>query len=46
LFPRPIVGAHTNLTEIDEAFKLYWRVGVDPKQMVFEFLLACALVPR
>ncbi|KAJ7864427.1 hypothetical protein B0H14DRAFT_3443479 [Mycena olivaceomarginata] len=30
----PIVGAHTNLTEIDEAFKLYWRVGVDPKQMV------------
>ncbi|KAJ6608966.1 hypothetical protein B0H10DRAFT_2066126 [Mycena sp. CBHHK59/15] len=31
---RPIVGAHTNLTEIDEAFKLYWRVGVDPNQMV------------
>ncbi|KAJ7788976.1 glycoside hydrolase superfamily [Mycena olivaceomarginata] len=31
----PIVGAHTtNLTEIDEAFKLYWRVGVDPKQMI------------
>ncbi|KAJ7864454.1 hypothetical protein B0H14DRAFT_2736332 [Mycena olivaceomarginata] len=30
----PIVGAHTNLTEIDAAFKLYWRVGVDPKQMV------------
>jgi len=22
------------VTEIDEAFKLYWRVGVDPKQMV------------
>ncbi|KAJ6523143.1 hypothetical protein DFH09DRAFT_1421136, partial [Mycena vulgaris] len=33
----PIVGAHTNLTEIDEAFKLYWRVGVDPKQMVMGF---------
>ncbi|KAJ7131799.1 hypothetical protein C8R43DRAFT_895506, partial [Mycena crocata] len=31
---RPIVEAHTNLTEIDEAFKLYWRVGVNPDQMV------------
>ncbi|KAF5312214.1 hypothetical protein D9619_003681 [Psilocybe cf. subviscida] len=29
-----VVGSHTNLTEIDEAFQLYWRVGVDPKQMV------------
>ncbi|PPR00468.1 hypothetical protein CVT24_004529 [Panaeolus cyanescens] len=29
-----VVGAHTNLTEIDAAFQLYWRVGVDPKQMV------------
>ncbi|KAJ7488142.1 hypothetical protein FB451DRAFT_1226548 [Mycena latifolia] len=34
IFIGPIVGAHTNLTEIDEAFKLYWRVGVDPSQMV------------
>ncbi|KAJ6579226.1 hypothetical protein DFH09DRAFT_1447553 [Mycena vulgaris] len=34
IFIGPIVGAHTNLTEIDEAFKLYWRVGVDPNQMV------------
>jgi hypothetical protein len=31
---RPIVAAHTNLTEIDEAFKLYWRVGVQSSQMV------------
>ncbi|KAJ7155607.1 glycosyl hydrolases family 18-domain-containing protein [Mycena filopes] len=30
----PIVAAHTNLTEINEAFKLYWRNGVDPSQMV------------
>ncbi|KAF9480725.1 hypothetical protein BDN70DRAFT_992516 [Pholiota conissans] len=29
-----VLGAHTNLTEIDEAFKLFWRVGVDPSQMV------------
>ncbi|KAJ7155586.1 hypothetical protein C8R46DRAFT_1196404 [Mycena filopes] len=33
----PIVGAHTNLTEINEAFKLYWRNGVDPSQMVFYY---------
>ncbi|KAF7354409.1 hypothetical protein MVEN_01129900 [Mycena venus] len=30
----PIVEAHTNLTEIDEAFKLYMRAGVSPDQMV------------
>ncbi|KAJ7114949.1 hypothetical protein C8R44DRAFT_984268 [Mycena epipterygia] len=30
----PLVEAHTNLTEIDLAFKLYWRVGIDPSQMV------------
>ncbi|KAJ7064104.1 hypothetical protein C8F01DRAFT_1229630 [Mycena amicta] len=30
----PIVEAHTNLTEINAAFELYWRVGVDPSQMV------------
>ncbi|KDR74915.1 hypothetical protein GALMADRAFT_141231 [Galerina marginata CBS 339.88] len=29
-----VIGAHTNLTEIDQAFQLYWRAGVDPKQMV------------
>ncbi|KAK7039901.1 hypothetical protein R3P38DRAFT_2902374 [Favolaschia claudopus] len=33
----PIVAAHTNLTEINEAFKLYWRVGVKPEQMVMGF---------
>ncbi|KAJ7300594.1 hypothetical protein DFH08DRAFT_725187, partial [Mycena albidolilacea] len=33
----PIVAAHTNLTEIDEAFKLYWRVGVQSSQMVMGF---------
>ncbi|KAF9480694.1 hypothetical protein BDN70DRAFT_992496 [Pholiota conissans] len=29
-----VLGAHTNLTEIDEAFQLFWRVGVSPSQMV------------
>ncbi|KAK7017177.1 hypothetical protein R3P38DRAFT_2784858 [Favolaschia claudopus] len=33
----PIVAAHTNLTEINEAFKLYWRAGVKPEQMVVGF---------
>ena len=31
---RYVLDAHTNLTEIDEAFDLYWRVGVDPSQVV------------
>ncbi|KZS89652.1 hypothetical protein SISNIDRAFT_489074 [Sistotremastrum niveocremeum HHB9708] len=30
-----VLGAHTNLTEIDQAFQLFWRVGVQPSQMVF-----------
>ncbi|KAJ6477836.1 hypothetical protein C8R47DRAFT_1020145 [Mycena vitilis] len=29
-----VVLAHTNLTEIEAAFDLYWRVNVDPSQMV------------
>ncbi|KAJ6511223.1 hypothetical protein DFH09DRAFT_942072 [Mycena vulgaris] len=29
----PIVAAHTNLTEIDEALKLFWRAGVKPAQI-------------
>jgi hypothetical protein len=28
------VNESTLVTEIDAAFQLYWRVGVDPKQMV------------
>ena len=31
---RYVLDAHTNLTEIDEAFDLYWRAGVDPSQVV------------
>ena len=31
---RNVLDAHTNLTEIDEAFDLYWRAGVDPSQVV------------
>ncbi|KAJ6534397.1 hypothetical protein B0H19DRAFT_442211 [Mycena capillaripes] len=29
-----VVLAHTNLTEIEQAFDLYWRVNVDASQMV------------
>ncbi|KAJ7864946.1 hypothetical protein B0H14DRAFT_2734817 [Mycena olivaceomarginata] len=29
----PVVAAHTNLTEIDEALKLFWRAGVKPAQI-------------
>ncbi|KAJ7677758.1 glycosyl hydrolases family 18-domain-containing protein, partial [Mycena polygramma] len=29
----PIVAAHTNLTEIDEALKLFWRAGVKASQI-------------
>ncbi|KAF2741656.1 glycoside hydrolase family 18 protein [Sporormia fimetaria CBS 119925] len=29
-----IVNPHTNLTEIDEALKLLWRVGIAPEQIV------------
>lgn len=29
----PVVAAHTNLTEIDEALKLFWRAGVQPAQI-------------
>jgi GH18 family chitinase len=30
----PVVAAHTNLTEIDAALKLFWRAGVKPEQIV------------
>ncbi|KAF8961088.1 hypothetical protein BDZ97DRAFT_2077079 [Flammula alnicola] len=29
-----VLGSHTNLTEIDQAFQLFWRIGVSPSQMV------------
>ena len=29
----PIVQAHTNLTEIDNALELLWRNDIDPKQV-------------
>ncbi|KIJ58948.1 glycoside hydrolase family 18 protein [Hydnomerulius pinastri MD-312] len=32
-----VLDAHTNLTEIDEAFDLYWRVGVNPSQVTMGF---------
>lgn len=31
---RYVLDAHANLTEIDKAFDLYWRAGVDPSQVV------------
>ena len=31
---RYVLDAHTNLTEIDVAFDLYWRAGVNPSQVV------------
>jgi GH18 family chitinase len=30
----PVVAAHTNLTEIDAALKLFWRAGVKAEQIV------------
>lgn len=29
-----IINPHTNLTEIDEALKLLWRVGIEPEKIV------------